>query len=122
MQIRIKLESHFPFPFLHQLNSTGLTPSKQLNLKDLGIKAFSLKKKNKVLFTLLSSPHVYKKSREQYKLNFYRTFLILTIKNMNEYKKFLQFKTNLYSFSIDQGAQISFTYKKPILIKGFLPN
>lgn len=121
LTISIKLESHLNLPRLKQLQSNNFNPIKEAIDLGLSPKSFSLKKKNKILLTILSSPHVHKKSREQYKIDHYRTFVLLRTKNIEQYKKFLQFKMKLYKFHLNQGLQITLSYSKSGFIQGVLP-
>lgn len=119
--IIIKLESHLSLPRFKQLQSNNFNPIKDAFRLGLYPKSFALKKKNKILLTLLSSPHVHKKSREQYKMDSYRTFIFFSIKNPTDYKKFLQLKLKLYESYLNQGIQITLTYSKSCFFQGFLP-
>lgn len=120
LNISIKLESHLSLPRLKQLQSSNCNPIKEALYLGLSPKSFVLKKRNKILLTVLSSPHVHKKAREQYKIDYYRTFILFNLKNINDYKKFLQFKIKLYEFHLKEGLQITLSYSKFGKIHGFL--
>lgn len=72
----------------------------------------SLKKKNKLKITLISGPHVHKKSRDQYKIDYFSGFFILNISSESDFGKFLEFKAELYQLNIDEGFNILHPYEK----------
>jgi hypothetical protein len=88
------------------------------------VKSFILKRK--LILTTLSSPHVHKKSREQYKLDYYKTYYTCSVTNSQDYTKFMQFKLNLYEFysnhGLAQSQNIVCTYQRKMNLQGFLPS
>jgi len=79
----------------------------------LNIKSFvSLKKKTKQRLTVISGPHVHKKSRQQYRIDSYRAFFTLIVQNKEEYARFLDLKRKLYENYLDEGFEITFKYLK----------
>lgn len=74
-QIAIKFESHLKIPRVKQIQcpTSGQNPLAEAYNLNFKVKHVSLKKKTKHLIVTLASPHVHKKSREQYKLDYYRT-------------------------------------------------
>ena len=122
LTIGVKIESHLKLPSLRQLQASNQSPLGVAYTLGLNFNSFTLKKKNKILLTTLTSPHVHKKSREQYKIDYYKTYFLCNIANLQDYKKFLQFKVRLYASCLEQGSQTTFTYKKCFNIQGFLPN
>lgn len=77
------------------------------------------KKKNQMKITLISGPHVHKKSRDQYKIDRFGAFLVLGVIGSKptsdtnlagERDKFLEFKNKLFRSNLDQGFSLSFTY------------
>jgi ribosomal protein S10 len=122
LQIGINIESHLKLPQIKTLLLSSTNPLQEGSNLRLDIKCVSLKRKNKILLTTLTSPHVHKKSREQYKINYYKTYLLCNIENLKDYKKFLKFKNLLYELQIEQGLHIYFTFFKNFNIQGFLPH
>ncbi len=120
-QIGIKLESNLKLPCLRQVQTNILNPLHEAYNLGLNFNCFTFKKKNKILLTTLTSPHVHKKSREQYKIDYYRIYFVFNIKTWQDYKKFLQLKLKLYQYYLDQGLSITFTYNKTFSVQGFLP-
>ena len=72
IQSTIKLES-FSNTCLQKVTNSIINQAESFKL----VKCINLKKKQKK-FTLLKSPHVYKTSREQFKLLTYKKLIILT--------------------------------------------
>ena len=68
LQIGINIESHLKLPQIKNLLLSSTNPLQEGSNLRLDIKCVSLKRKNKILLTTLTSPHVHKKSREQYEL------------------------------------------------------
>ena len=60
--------------------------------------------------TVLSGPHVHKKSREQYKIDYYQSTWWLGKAPHN--KLFLFFKNQIYEKSLDKGLEITLTFYK----------
>jgi hypothetical protein len=123
LKIRIKIESllnqHQTYlKQIHFYENVNSNPFYNFKFK---LKCFTLKKN--LLLTTLSSPHIHKKSREQYKLYYYKTYYTCSILNFQDYKKFLQFKIQLYDFYLNHGLSqyIICTYFKTIHIQGYLP-
>lgn len=79
-QIGIKLESNLKLPCLRQVQTNILNPLHEAYNLGLNFNCFTFKKKNKILLTTLTSPHVHKKSREQYKIDYYRIYFVFNIK------------------------------------------
>lgn len=112
MQVLIKFESYNPIK-----KDLIISLARQINLP---IKSYiNLKKKNKILVTVISGPHVHKKSREQYKIDYYQSLLLLeldkdfsTLHNDSLNSKFLYFKHQIYEKALDKGLEITYTYKK----------
>lgn len=119
-KIGIKIESYFKLLHLQQIQSNNLSPLNEAYNLNLNLNCFTLKKKNKILLTTLTSPHVHKKSREQYKINCYTMCIILNLKHVQDYKNFLKFKIKLYDLYLEQGLQITLTYLKHFKIHGIL--
>jgi hypothetical protein len=120
-KVGIIFESNFKLPHLKQIQTNNLNPLQEVYNLGLNFKYFTLKKKNKIMLTTLTSPHVHKKSREQYKIDYYKSYLFFHINNIYDYKKFLQFKIRLYQFKFEQGLHITLTYFKLFSIQGILP-
>lgn len=86
--------------------------------RSCNIKSFvSLKKRSKKKFTVISGPHVHKKSRQQFRIDLYSSFLVLTIKDNKDYINFLNLKRKLYENFIDEGCNITFRYLQREKIK-----
>jgi hypothetical protein len=110
-KIILKLESSFDCNFLKKSilnlalqNNLIITSKKNLFI--------DLKKRNKIAVTVLSGPHVHKKSREQLAISKYSSFLEFKIKNTpkgEDFKSFLIFKDKLKTLS-NHSVNISFTY------------
>jgi hypothetical protein len=128
-KIGIGLASSHPLPHLGQLSRSSFFPlheafNSSLNFLSLPSRrpfgSISLKKKKKILLTILSGPHVHKKSREQYQIDFYRSFFFFSTTSLSDYKKFLEFKTSLYLLHFDLGFHLSFFYSRRDSVRGFL--
>jgi len=79
----------------------------------LDVKSFvSLKKKAKHRFTVISGPHVHKKSRQQYRIDSYVSFFVFELKSKEDFVKFSNLKQELYRNSIDQGSDITFKHSR----------
>jgi hypothetical protein len=65
------------------------------------------KKKNQLKITLISGPHVHKKSRDQYKIDRFGAFSAIGGQARD---KFLEFKNKLYRLYLDEGFSLTFTY------------
>jgi len=91
-----------------KLKKTIKTLAKQTNLQSSQFTSF--KKKNKLLLSLISGPHVHKKSRDQYYLQELSTLVGIKINNQQDLKNFNVFKSKLYQ--LNQGFQLKFTYLK----------
>lgn len=89
-KIAIKIESHFKIPRGKQILCSTQNPLVQAYNLNFQVKQIGLKKKTKNLLVTLASPHVHKKSREQYKMDLYGELLISNIKNIQDYQKFCQ--------------------------------
>jgi hypothetical protein len=128
-KIGIGLSSSHPLPHLKHLLSSSFFPLREafnssLHFSSLSSRrpfgSISLKKKKKILLTILSGPHVHKKSREQYQIDFYRSFFFFSTSSLSDYKKFLEFKTSLYLLHFDFGFHLSFFYSRRDSVRGFL--
>lgn len=111
-KIGIKIKTYKKLPNLNQIKNNNLNPLKEIYNLNFNIKSFIFKKKNKILLTTLTSPHIHKKSREQYKINNYKIYYLFIIKNINDYKKYLKYKIKLYNIYLEQGLQINFNHYK----------
>lgn len=80
--------------------STGLRIQSYVNLKN----------KKKLLISLISGPHIHKKSRDQYFLQEKIALLRLDLKNESDLKNFFLFKKKLYQ--LNQGVVFKITYIK----------
>jgi ribosomal protein S10 len=79
----------------------------------LDLKSFvSLKKKAKHRFTVISGPHVHKKSRQQYRIDSYVSFFVFELKSKEDFIKFSNLKQELYQNNIDQGSDITFKHSR----------
>lgn len=121
-RIGVKFESYIKLPHLKQVQNNNLNPLYLASNLGLNPRCFILKKKNKILLTTLSSPHVHKKSREQFKIDYYKTYFFCDLSDLSDLNKFLKFKIKLYATSLEQGLVVVITYKKNFMFKGFLPN
>ncbi len=129
-KIGIGLSSAHPLPHLKHLLSSSFFPFREAFNSSLNFSSshpsrrpfgsISLKKKKKILLTILSGPHVHKKSREQYQIDFYRSFFFFSTTSLSDYKKFLEFKTSLYLLHFDLGFHLSFFYSRHDSVRGFL--
>ena len=77
---------------------------------DSPIRHVSFKKKNKASFTVISGPHVHKKSRDQYKIESYKGFFAISVLDDFDFFNFLEFKRKLYASYSDQYFNISISY------------
>lgn len=88
------------------------------------------KKKNQLKITLISGPHVHKKSRDQYKIDRFGAFSVVggptklaapgapgfdanpcaVNSPIKERDKFLEYKNKLYRLNLDEGFSLTFTY------------
>lgn len=84
---------------VHQYN---LHPSAVVNLR----------KRNKFSLTVLSSPHVHKKAREQFCISHFCSFFCFDLSNVLQYHNFLSLKPYLIKTFVNNGFQISFHYTK----------
>lgn len=74
-EMGIKLESLRPLRGPKQIQSAGSAPYRAASNLNLNIQSFIyFKKKKKLLLTILSGPHVHKKSREQYKIDHFGAY------------------------------------------------
>lgn len=119
--IGIRLESSHFIPNLEHLRSSSFSPLKEAFNLSLNIhSSISLRKNKKIMLTILSGPHVHKKSREQYQIDKFSTLYYIKTRTPEDYKKFLEFKTNLYLLHFDQGFNISFSYSRRDYVRGYL--
>lgn len=70
----------------------------------------NLKNKKKLLISLISGPHIHKKSRDQYFLQEKIALFTLNLKNESDLKNFFLFKRKLYQ--LNQGVVFKITYIK----------
>lgn len=80
--------------------STGLRTQSYVNFKN----------KKKLLISLISGPHIHKKSRDQYFLQEKIAIFTLDLKNESDFKNFFLFKKKLYQ--LNQGVVFKITYIK----------
>ena len=111
-QIKVRIESQtYKIP----KNPFAIRLAKQMGLE---AKSFvQLRKGNELLITLISGPHVHKKSRDQYKIVKYSAFFAIGIRNRENLKTFLEYKERLFLFNADEGFKFSFTYVKEELLE-----
>ena len=106
-QIKVKIESQtYKIP----KNPFAIRLAKQMGLE---LTSFvQLKKKNELLITLISGPHVHKKSRDQYKIVKYSGFFLINIRTSQDLKTFIEYKKKLFLSNTDEQFKFSFTYIK----------
>lgn len=90
--------------------STKLRSLRVTSEKSTSPSSVHLKKKGKMSLTVISGPHVHKKSREQLALTNYSTFHQINIQDISDFKNFLVFKQSLSDKFINNGFQISYSY------------
>jgi ribosomal protein S10 len=93
--------------------------------QDLGLATgtfICLKKKAKQRFTVISGPHVHKKSRQQYRIDSYCGFFSVLINDKQDYIKFQSLKKKLYESCIDQGFDVTFRHSKKEKLRLFGSN
>lgn len=79
-EMGIKLESLRPLRGPKQIQSAGSAPYRAASNLNLNIQSFIyFKKKKKLLLTILSGPHVHKKSREQYKIDHFGAYFKINV-------------------------------------------
>jgi hypothetical protein len=79
-EMGIKLESLCPLRGPKQIQSAGPAPYRAASNLNLNIQSFIyFKKKKKLLLTILSGPHVHKKSREQYKIDHFGAYFKINV-------------------------------------------
>lgn len=115
-RITLRLESHRPSSTKCSADAVGrMAREMDLNITARG----HYKKTNQMKITLISGPHVHKKSRDQYKIDRFGAFLVLggfglqpTSDNNSagERDKFLEWKNKLYRLNLDQGFSPTLTY------------
>ncbi len=121
-QITLKLESYRPNSTKCSVNIIErIAREMNLNITARG----HYKKKNQIKITLISGPHVHKKSRDQYKIDKFGTYSVFNKINLQpihevdyvddidlirERNKFLEFKNKLFRLNLDQGFFLTFTY------------
>lgn len=80
---------------------------------NLDVKSFvSLKKKAKHRFTVISGPHVHKKSRQQYRIDSYVSFFVFELQNEEDFIRFSRLKQEFYRNNMDQGSQVTFKHSR----------
>lgn len=72
----------------------------------------NLKRRKKLSLTVLSGPHVHKKSREQFEIGHYASFFQINLLSDTHYKHLAIFKKKLDEKAIQDGFQVSFSYEK----------
>lgn len=119
-KIGLKLESSNIIPPFHLLPLSSPFSPLFKTTSSLPLRFFSLKKQKKLFFTILSGPHVHKKARQQFHLDYHRSLLYFTLSSLSDYKRFLLFKSNLFFFHYDLSFHFSFFYFRRDSISGFL--
>jgi ribosomal protein S10 len=114
-QIKVKMESQtYEIP----TNPFAIRLAKHMGLE---VKSWvQSKKQNELSITLISGPHVHKKSRDQYKIVKYSAFFIINIRNQENLKTFLEYKKRLFLLHADEEFKFSFTYIKEELMESQL--
>jgi hypothetical protein len=119
MKIYIRVDNHMSGSNT-ELKKRMLSLAKQMDLNThmAGTNASNsfvfLKKKNKLLISLISGPHVHKKSRDQYRIINDTIFFSLVVKNEKDTKNFNEYKRKLLALQLNEGFQLKlkFTYFK----------
>lgn len=71
----------------------------------------NLKKRNKISLTVISGPHVHKKSREQFNIPLYTYFYTINLSsNLKNFSLFKQTLLNKFNENALVGSEISFAY------------
>ena len=121
-QITIRFESHRP----NSIRKSTIAAVRLAREMNLNIPAkVHYKKTNQLAITVIKSPHVHKKSRDQYKIDRYCAFFqvlarrgaagphaICFTERGQDRDKFLEFKNDLYRLHLDEGFSLTFTYLK----------
>jgi ribosomal protein S10 len=109
LEHQIKLES--------QNRPVGAYPFAMRLAKEMGLSVKSLtrqKRKKELLITLISGPHVHKKSRDQYHIIGHAATLTISIQNTRQEAIFLEYKAQLrdssISSSLRQNEGIRYTF------------
>lgn len=76
----------------------------------------NFKKRNKISLTVLSGPHVHKKSREQFHISHFTSLFCINFNNVEQYHNFLAHKQLLLDITSNQGYTLCFTYSKNEII------
>ena len=63
-------------------------------------------------FTILSSPHVYKKSRKQYVIYKYKSLVNVSIPEKKDLKEIYMLKSRMIDNNLDQGVNLNFEFIK----------
>jgi ribosomal protein S10 len=109
-KVILKLESSYKNPIskniiLHLGHENNLNISSRSSF-------VNLKRRKKLSLTVLSGPHVHKKSREQFEIGHYASFFQINILNDTHYKDLSIFKKRLDEKAIKDGFEISFSHQK----------
>ena len=114
--IRIGFKS-FEFAFIEKAKNQILDISSH-NFSPLEIKFFMLPLKKKH-FTVLRSPHIYKKARDQFQLRTYKAFLTIESQRTLENKEIVVFFENIKSmlfFGVQLQIQLYTETEGPLLL------
>ena len=88
--------------------------AKQMQLTGKKNVVFLKKKPRRLLITLISGPHIHKKSREQFSVGRYSGSLVLKMQKSEgrspKEKAFANLKKKLYKLNMDEGYSVTFTY------------
>lgn len=105
----LKIESSYKNPIS---KSSILHLGHEHNLNISARSSFvNLKRRKKLSLTVLSGPHVHKKSREQFEIGHYASFFQINILNENHYKDLSLFKKKLDEKAIKDGFDVSFSHQ-----------
>jgi ribosomal protein S10 len=117
-KIRIKIESLTKLSHRKQIQNNPLNILNQALFYNLNFSYFILRKKK--LITILSSPHVHKKAREQFYLKYYQIYYSYNILNYEQNTKFIQFLNKFKQLNSNQGVFFSIIYHEKINLCGYL--
>lgn len=105
----LKIESSYKNPIS---KSSILHLGQEQNLQITSRSSFvNLKRRKKLSLTVLSGPHVHKKSREQFEIGHYASFFQILVTNENHYKDLSIFKKKLDEKAIKDGFDVSFSHQ-----------
>lgn len=109
-RIAIKFESYKPIVPTGLKRQTAINLARKYRLRAQGFSR--LLSTGKRFITVISGPHVHKKSREQYKMDCYRGLFVVFLDD-NEYSRFMQYKRELLNL---EGVDLTFTYFKKDIV------